>query len=71
MFQGLIENLSRAFTSFTLFAGSVGEAVRSKVSDIRQERATKIERADVIREAKENSESIVMVASESKTMSGV
>ena len=63
MFQGLIANLSRAFTSITLFAGSVGEATRSKVSDIRQERATKIERADVIREAKENSESIVMVAS--------
>ena len=63
MFQGFIENLSRAFTSFTQFAGSVGGAVRIKANKISEERSTKIERAAAVRKTKESSESIVMVAS--------
>ena len=64
MFQGLMENFSRAFTSVTLFAGSIGGAARSKVSDIRQERKENVERATAVREVKASSEAIVMVASE-------
>ncbi len=63
MFQGFIENLSRAFTSFTQFVGSIGGAVRIKANKISEERATNIERAEAVRKTKESSESIVMVAS--------
>ena len=63
MFQGFIENLGRAFTSFTQFAGSVGGAVRIKANKISEERSTNIERATAIRKTKESSESILMVAS--------
>ncbi len=64
MFQGVIANISRAFTSVTLFAGSISGAARSKASNFRQERTKNIERAEAIREVKANSDSIVMVASE-------
>ncbi len=63
IFQGLMENLSRAFTSVTQFAGSIGEVTRSKANDIRQERKENVERVAAVREAKANSDSIVMVAS--------
>ena len=63
MFQGFIENLGRAFTSFTQFAGSVGGAVRIKANKISEERSTNIERAAAVRKTKESSESILMVAS--------
>ncbi len=63
MFQGFIENLGRAFTSFTQFAGSVGGAVRIKANKISEERSANIERAAAVRKTKESSESIVMVAS--------
>ncbi|MFL2977539.1 MAG: heavy metal translocating P-type ATPase [Candidatus Thalassarchaeaceae archaeon] len=64
MFQGIMQNFSRAFTSVTLFAGSIGGAARSKVSDLRQERKENVERATAVREVKASSEAIVMVASE-------
>ena len=64
MFQGVMANISRAFTSVTLFAGSISGAARSKASNFRQERTKNAERAEAIREVKDNSESIVMVASE-------
>ena len=63
MFQGLMEHLSRAFTSVTQFAGSISGAAQSKASDIRQERTKKVEHVAAVREAKANSDSIVMVAS--------
>ena len=63
MFQGFIENLGRAFTSFTQFAGSVGGAVRIKANKISEDRSTNIERAAAVRKTKESSESILMVAS--------
>ena len=64
MFQGVMANISRAFTSVTLFAGSISGTARSKASNFRQERAKNVERAEAIREVKDNSDSIVMVASE-------
>ncbi len=63
-FQGIMGNFSRVLTSVAQFVGSIGGAARSKASNIRQERTEKMDRSAAVREAKANSESIVMVASE-------